>query len=292
MDRYFVTRVCWKRFENYPSNQDLVHAVIFKTKNNNHMNTINFTNVSLAGEHLNSFAASMIKLFSGITKINQLVANQSNMSRSDAVAVFDAMVRNLSKADAKWITRFTDSMISAIEARQVDQITANFNDVTVTVDGSSTVESILSFYELETKRRSEEYKNSPAGKADAKKNFDERNSLTKKAESLLEKLPALNFNDNVAVLNWLCELQPAADRVGVEIPGKEIVKTFNEKGFATGANTGKDFNGEDEDNFARYIIGQALDMLEKYNTIHHMCTKFTDDWKKKFNKTNSPLSLK
>ena len=99
----------------------------------------------------------------------------------------------------------------------------------------------------------------------------------------MEQLPNLDFANQEAVLDWICEFQDPSDHIGVAKNQGEVLKIFAEHGYQTSVNTGEAFNGEDRDNFARYIVGQALDGLKgDVGAIHQVVHKFTDDWKKKF----------
>ncbi|OGZ11660.1 MAG: hypothetical protein A3D67_00515 [Candidatus Lloydbacteria bacterium RIFCSPHIGHO2_02_FULL_51_22] len=61
-----------------------------------------------------------------------------------------------------------------------------------------------------------------------------------------------------------------------------VIATFAAKGYHPNVNCGQDFHGDDRDNFARYIIGQALGNLACVGAIHQVVQRFTNDWKKKF----------
>ena len=158
-----------------------------------------------------------------------------------------------------------------------------FNEVTLIADENSTAESVLSYFRKEQERKAEEYYNSAKGKkavADSKKRAKE---AQQKHDVLVKKLSALNFSDDVAVLDWLCEFQNPSDTTSVFVQHKAVLTAFSEHGYLPNVNTGVDFNENDRDNFARYIIGQALGGLQcSVGAIHQIIHKFTDDWKKKF----------
>ncbi len=97
------------------------------------------------------------------------------------------------------------------------------------------------------------------------------------------RLSNLNFADDVAVLDWLCEFQDPSDHVGVVKQPGEVLSTFAANGYHPNVNTGKDFNKNDRDNVARWIIGQALsDLACEVGAINHMVVHFTEKWKQRF----------
>lgn len=158
-----------------------------------------------------------------------------------------------------------------------------FNDITLTADKDSTVTGIVAYFHSEMERRAEEYRNSPEGKAAAREQEERRKQKQLKHDELMRQLPNLDFNSDVAILDWLCEFQDPSDYIGVAKQQKVVLSTFAENGYFPNVNCGNDFNAEDRDNFARWLIGQALDGLQgEVGAIHQVIHKFTDDWKRKF----------
>jgi hypothetical protein len=92
---------------------------------------------------------------------------------------------------------------------------------------------------------------------------------------------AWNFTNDVAVLDWLCEMQPASDRAGVIVRRQTILDIFAKHGFLPGVNCGKNFRPESRENVHRWLIGQALATLESF-AIHGIVHKFAREWKDKF----------
>lgn len=62
---------------------------------------------------------------------------------------------------------------------------------------------------------------------------------------------------------------------------KTVVRRFKAKGYLPGVNCGPEFRMEKE-NFARYIVGQGLQWLQKYGFIHPVYHRFAEDWGRYF----------
>ncbi len=52
--------------------------------------------------------------------------------------------------------------------------------------------------------------------------------------------------------------------------------------FDINANIGEKFNKEDPENVAKWIVGQALDMINEGYEPHHMTIEEINKWKQKF----------
>lgn len=176
----------------------------------------------------------------------------------------------------------TAKRIVAMAKRERDVVKAKFNDIELTANPDTTADSVVAFYGEESKRRGEAYRNSPEGKKAAREAENRRVALQQKHNALMQQLPTLNFTDDVAVLDWLCELQDPSDHTGVVNQKDVVISTFAAHGYYPSVNTGKDFNENDRDNFVRYVIGQALANLREVGAIHRIIHKFTENWKKKF----------
>ena len=162
-------------------------------------------------------------------------------------------------------------------------VTAKFNDIEITASPGGDPQAIVSYFHEEYERRVEAYHNSPEGKRAAREREERRVAAQQKHDALIQQLPNLNFADDVAVLDWLCEFQDPSDYTGVVNQQDVVLATFAAHGYYPNVNCGKDFNENDRDNFARWLIGQALDGLRsEVGAIHQVIHKFTDDWKKKF----------
>jgi len=170
-------------------------------------------------------------------------------------------------------------------------VVAEFNDIELTAKPSvDTADNIVKFYQKESSRRAEEYRKSPEGQRAAQEAKERQQQLQAQMDEAMVELPGLDFSDYNTVITWFEKIRDASDHIGVNVPHKQIVATFRQHGYKPGVNTDKDFNGEDKENFARYLIGQALKQLQgvslgggpKFHAIHHIFHNFATDWRKKF----------
>ena len=177
----------------------------------------------------------------------------------------------------------TAERMIALAKETKGSVRAKFNDIELTATEESTAENIVSDFQTKIAEASEKYRKSPEGQRSARESEERKEEAQRKADALMEQLPNLDFTNQEAVLDWICEFQDPSDHIGVVNDQGAVLKIFAEHGYQPGVNTGEAFNGEDRDNFAHYVVGQALDGLRgDVGAIHQVVHKFTDDWKKKF----------
>lgn len=102
------------------------------------------------------------------------------------------------------------------------------------------------------------------------------------ADKLIEEMKNLDFKNYDLLLPWLSSIQPYTGDIRLSIPTRQIVNILEDNGYISGENCGQNFNENDKENFARYIVGQCLDGLGRLGSIHPIIVRFTDDWMKKF----------
>lgn len=95
---------------------------------------------------------------------------------------------------------------------------------------------------------------------------------------------SLNFGDNEAVLKWLCDLSSVSFNINNPSNRSTIISIFQDHGFPVNANMGNDYNENDADNHAKYIIGQALGNIETHGDVHSIIFTHVERWQKKFKK--------
>jgi hypothetical protein len=181
------------------------------------------------------------------------------------------------------INSFAQQLINEAQKRN-GVVIGTFNDVDLVVDSNLSVDKIVATFEQEMNRKAEEYRNSPEGIKSAQESEMRKQNMQEKATQLVEDLNTLNFSDYESVLEWICNFQEASDYIGVSYDKSKVISTFKDNAFDIGVNTGKDFNGEDAENFAKYLVGQALDGINTVGAPHQIVHKFTNDWKQKFGK--------
>lgn len=170
-----------------------------------------------------------------------------------------------------------------------EQVSIEFNGVTVVADKTSTTESIVADYNTQSEADAERYRTSPEGIKAAEKARQEVERLQALYDESLAELPSLNFDDQAGLLAWFEKIQPATDHIGVEgriERGERIIEAFVEHGYLPDANIGAAYNGDDADNVARFLIGQCLSCLGKDGfapgSVHQVIHSFADQWRKKF----------
>lgn len=159
-----------------------------------------------------------------------------------------------------------------------------FNSTIIKVSHKKHPKAIAKFYDNERKRQSAEYRNSPEGKLAAREAEEHKQHLQSVADEALIKLDNLDFSDMNAIIGWLKQIWDASDHIDVDVKPQQIVKIFERHGFKPSVNCGDDFNGDDEENFARYLIGQALNNLKQDGFIYPVFDRLANDWREKFNR--------
>jgi hypothetical protein len=167
-------------------------------------------------------------------------------------------------------------------AKTGEPVQGKFNDILLIADASSTPDGIVAFFDQQREIRAEEYRNSPEGKRAEQEAEERRSRLQQTHDSLMRKLPSLDMHDQVAVLDWLCQMQEPSDHIGIILRRTTIVSAFEKAGFVANANTGKAYKADDRENNFRYLVGQALAGLKDGPAIHSILHKFTKEWREKF----------
>lgn len=155
------------------------------------------------------------------------------------------------------------------------------NDIDIVADVTSTVGDLVAQWQKKVHDKRVAYINSPEGIAAAAEREARIVAMQERHDNLVRDLSTLDFANDVAVINWLCAVQGSTDHVGVIVNKERIISAFREAGFAANANCGSAFKEYDRDNVFRWIVGQALDCLDRVS-IHGVIHKFADDWKNKF----------
>ena len=156
-------------------------------------------------------------------------------------------------------------------------VVCDFNDVRLTAVLGMSVDDILTSYQVQCDERVRAYEASPEGKAQKAEDERQRSALQAQADALMASLPYLDFSDVGKVLDWFCAIEEPRDRIGVTVPLEPIVKMLAENGYYAGVNCGPDFDETSRDNFARWIIGQALS-----DPCPPLVRHFAEQWRKRF----------
>jgi len=157
-----------------------------------------------------------------------------------------------------------------------------FNDVLLRAVEGTTVAQIVAAYHEGLDAQAKAYAESPKGIAEKARQAAYQIELQKLADRLMAELPSLDFSNDVALLDWLHRLQDPSDYSGIRFDKEAVVKAFNDHGYVASANIGDDFNEDDRENYARYLVGQALSCLKSMGAIHQVFGTFHERWKAKF----------
>jgi len=115
---------------------------------------------------------------------------------------------------------------------------------------------------------------------------EEIEKAQREVEKLVKELDILKFSDNLEMLNWCMKMQEVSDVIGVsdKVPREEIVNKFSEHGITPRMNVGRKDLRNDEDAWAKYIIGQAISDIQKDGYVKQAIYSQVNKWKEEFNK--------
>lgn len=184
-------------------------------------------------------------------------------------------------------THISAAAVQLVEAAKAHgSARAKFNDIELIADADISPEAIIDQFDRDSAARAQAYRQSPEGVAAAKASTDEIEGLQAEADKLVGRLADLDFADQGAVLTWLGELQPCSDRIGVKVDGQLVLAAFATHDLTPDMCVGPAFNGDDCDVFYRWLVGQALDGLERGPAIHGIFHKFAAEWRDRFDALN------
>jgi len=158
----------------------------------------------------------------------------------------------------------------------------SFNGVELVAYIGTEENDIINYYHDRFSFNQEAYKQSREYKKAQLKEKRELEAANETKDKLMLELPKLKFSDRKDILRWLCEFMPISDGVGVKIDAELVMEIFAAYSLFPDANCGDDFKEDDKNNYADYIIGQALSGLKSHGAIHHMILTFSKKWNKKF----------
>lgn len=162
-------------------------------------------------------------------------------------------------------------------------VTTEFRGITLMAHPGDKSEVIVAYFRQEYQREEDEYRSSPAGKQVRQKEKESKASAQEECDALIKELQNLNFEDNVVLLDWLCKFQSSSNCIGISFEPFFILGTFADHGYLPNVNLGKDFDENDRDNHARYLIGQCLNDIRLIGAINPVIHQFTKEWKERFN---------
>lgn len=181
--------------------------------------------------------------------------------------------------------------IDSIAARMValaketgERVRAMFSGILeLTATPESTVEDVIGDWRTRMDQAVEARDRSPEGQRAARAKERLIEEAQKQVDALMEQLPHLDFTNPEAVLDWLCELLGPSEFSAVVKSPEVILTRFAEHGYVPDMNAREEFNAEDRDNVAGFIIGQALAGVRDLNgAIERIVHDWTEQWKSDF----------
>lgn len=171
--------------------------------------------------------------------------------------------------------------LSEVAAR-MGTASAMFNDIRIEAQRGDSPAEIVTRWNATQEARAAAYRESPEGKAAEAARQEGRRGLQARHDALMDRLRTLDFESDVAVLDWLCEMQEPADHIGVISRTDTVIAKFEAAGFKASVNCGPDYRPGDRDNTFRYLVGQALDGFQRVGAPHSILLKFAAEWKAQF----------
>jgi hypothetical protein len=135
---------------------------------------------------------------------------------------------------------------------------------------------------LDVEEKHKKYLESPECAATLLKQEKEAKRLAMEAGALMEEAKTMDWRDMAVVLGWLAKIQPYTDHVDLEEFHEEVHSLLKSHGFAANVNLEKKFQENNPRNYAEYIIGQAMDGLERIGAMHPTVQTFVERWRAKF----------
>lgn len=163
-----------------------------------------------------------------------------------------------------------------------EPVEMTFNSISLTIGPGETAQQMREAYWTEYQRRFRAYQASDEGvMAENQRQARLTHSQNVMDEALVE-LETLDFTDYLAVINWLRKIREPSNHSGVIFQAADVARNFYHHGYMPNENSGRDYNGEDMENSARFLVGQAIVSLLHGGGIHQVFDHQSDLWLAKF----------
>lgn len=168
-----------------------------------------------------------------------------------------------------------------LSVRSGQDVCFNFNGIAIQVQPHSMIAETVGAFFSENRRRAEEYRNSPEGKAASVARESEIASKDKRLNVMVADLPSTLRLGTTRTMDWLAEYAFLADDIGVDGDYKEVIQLLQKAGYSEDDSS---FDYEKTtitpDVMAKYIAGNAINCM-KGNLPPHpaMTRKFVDEYK-------------
>ena len=155
-----------------------------------------------------------------------------------------------------------------------------FNDVELTATPDLQPDAVVAEWQRESNRLSEDYRNSPACRAEASRRHAQIGTLKTQAANLLDKLDSLlSANSQDEIMDWLKSFAPISDDVSVKFDTSALAAKFEAVGFKENEGVGQEpewFNTRDR--MAGYIVGQVINCLKRGMPPHPVTVSFVEKY--------------
>lgn len=177
-------------------------------------------------------------------------------------------------------TRIEDACEEAVRlARKNDCVVEfDFNDVHMQAFTTDSASDVSARWHAETDRRRAEYESSP----EYAKKQESRRIAVLVSQNEIDRIIATidRISGEAEWMSWIKYFAELSDDVGVEIDLAEVSAALRRHGWVDGAHVGKppgDFKNN-KTMLAEYIMGQAINCLNRGMPPHPITRKFVDDY--------------
>lgn len=183
------------------------------------------------------------------------------------------------KMVAEWKKRTDDGYNEAMKGLIVE---GDFNGVTLRATGKETAKDLSNYYDDASAKESAAYRKTDEYKEIQRKQKEEKSELQKQHDELMAELPKLDFKNHNKVLDFAVKYHEATDHIGVKKDHSIIIGALEKGGYVSGANTGEDYKENDEENSARYLIGQFMSCIKSMGACPGVLSSMYEQYKTKF----------
>lgn len=156
-----------------------------------------------------------------------------------------------------------------------------FNDVELSAAPDFQPDDLVAEWQRESNRLSEEYRNSPAGRAEANRRAAQIGTLNTRTTNLRNKLDSLlAAKSQDEIMDWMESFAPISDDVSVKFDTSALAAKFEAAGFKENEGVGQEperFNTRDR--MAGYIVGQVINCLKRGMPPHPVTVSLVEKYR-------------
>lgn len=160
-----------------------------------------------------------------------------------------------------------------------DTVTFKFNDIEMTAGPGDDPALLSRFFSQESARRYEEYQRSPQGIAAAEERRCRLHQSQIRMDALMDDMKATFDTGLDGVVDWLSQYTPLADDNGVSARINIVHNALLAAGYINNEYTGDAFVKGDKRIVGRYIVGQAINCMERGMPPHPMLVSFAEQYR-------------